>query len=231
MPRPKALFFDVFGTVVDWRGSVAAEMARYFPAADAERLAEGWRALYEPSMAPIREGTRPYTKLDILHRENLETLLAAEGLPRPDAAALQDLTLAWHRLHPWPDSVPGLLRLKTGYTLAALSNGNLALMTDLAKYAGLPWDVILGADWARDYKPAPAVYLQAVEALDLAPGECMMVAAHNGDLAAAQALGLQTAFIRRPTEYGPDQRTDLKPEGDWTCAADSLEALATALGV
>lgn len=235
MTRARALLFDVFGTVVDWRGSIAAALRDWLAAQgidrDAEALASGWRALYDPAMAPIRSGLRGYTRLDVLHRENLETLLKAEGLPMPDAATLHALTHAWHRLEPWPDSVPGLTRLRRGCILATVSNGNLSLMVDLARHGGLPWDAVLGADWARDYKPSPSVYLAAAEALDLAPGACMMVAAHNDDLAAAKALGLQTAFVLRPTEHGPAQTTDLAAEGDWTAVATSMEDLASQLGL
>jgi 2-haloacid dehalogenase len=233
--RPKALLFDVFGTVVDWRGSIAAALRPWLAEAgidrDAAALADAWRARYDPAMAPIRAGTRPYVPLDVLHRENLEAVIAAEGLPDPGAERLQALTRAWHRLEPWPDSVPGLARLKRGAILAPLSNGNLALMVNLARHAGLPWDAVLGADWARDYKPSPRVYLAAAEALDLAPGDCMMVAAHNDDLAAAQALGLRTAFVLRPQEHGPAQRSDLAPSGDWDHCARSMEDLAAQLGL
>lgn len=235
MTRPKALLFDVFGTVVDWRSSVAAEFRDWLAAQgidrDPEALATAWRALYDPAMAPIRDGRRGYTKLDVLHRENLETLLAAEGLPRPDEAELDHLSKVWHRLTPWPDSVPGLTRLKRGCILATLSNGNLSLMVNLARHGGLPWDAVLGADWAQDYKPSPQVYLSAARALDLDAGSCMMVAAHNDDLQAAQALGMQTAFVLRPTEHGPDQSTDLRAEGDWTHVARSMEDLAAQMGL
>lgn len=235
MARPEALLFDVFGTVVDWRSAIAAALADWLAeeglSRDAEALADGWRALYDPAMAPIRAGRRAYVALDVLHRENLERLIAAEGLPPPGEARLQALTRAWHRLEPWSDSVPGLARLKRGSIIAPLSNGNLSLMVNLARHGGLPWDAVLGADWARDYKPSPGVYRAAAEALDLAPGACMMVAAHNDDLAAAQALGLRTAFVLRPREHGPAQSSDLGPTGDWDFCATSLEDLAAQLGV
>lgn len=203
----KALIFDVFGTVVDWRGGVAAFVApalakrglRVAP----EALADAWRAEYQPAMQRIREGGRGYVPLDDLHRENLDRALAALGIDGAfDAAARDALNPAWEALPPWPDVGPGMARLREKFLLAPCSNGSTALMARLARFAGLRWDAILGADVARDYKPKAAVYLASAAALRLEPGEVMMVAAHDGDLEAAHRAGLATAFVPRPGEYG-----------------------------
>ena len=222
MRAPKALFFDVFGTCVDWRSSVIRAVEPFgLPA----RFADDWRARYQPQMETVRSGERPWTVLDVLHRESLDALLAEYGLDL-DEAARAELNLAWHRLDPWPDAVEGLTRLKQRHVIAPVSNGNIALIVDMAKHAGLPWDVVLGAEVARAYKPQPEAYLRSAEALGIAPGEAMMVAAHNGDLDAASRLGLMTAFVPRPTEYGPGQTADLEPEGDWDVVAPDFVALA-----
>jgi 2-haloacid dehalogenase len=222
MATPKALFFDVFGTCVDWRTSVVrAGEAHGLPPS----FADDWRARYQPQLETVRSGARPWTVLDVLHREALDEVLAAHGVDL-SAPARDELNLAWHRLDPWPDTVEGLTRLKERHVVAPVSNGNIALLVDMAKHAGLPWDVILGAEVARAYKPQPEVYLRSAEALGLAPGEAMMVAAHNGDLVAAQALGFMTAFVPRPAEHGPRQTSDLEPEGDWDVVAPDLVALA-----
>jgi len=231
----KALLFDVFGTVVDWRSGVAREMEAFFAtrglAVDAEAFADAWRAKYQPAMEGIRSGGRGYVPLDVLHRENLDATLVEFGLEASvDADARDDLNRAWEKLPPWPDSVPGLTRLKARYAIAPCSNGSIALMTWLGKYGGLPWDVILGADIARDYKPQPATYLASVAALGLTPAEVMMVAAHNNDLAAARAVDLKTAFVPRPTEYGPGQTSDLEPTADWEVVASDFDDLAQKLG-
>ena len=226
----KALLFDVFGTVVDWRSSITREGealgARLGIYADWEAFADDWRGRYQPAMEPIRTGERPYTDLDALHHENLNANLEAYGIDVLSAEDKQGFNRAWHRLDPWPDSVEGLTRLKQGYVIATLSNGGVAIMVNMAKRAGLPWDCILGAPFARQYKPHPDVYLHAADALGLFPWECMMVAAHNGDLRAAQALELRTAFVRRPTEHGPDQTTDLEPTEDWDVIAADIADLA-----
>jgi 2-haloacid dehalogenase len=225
MPTPKALFFDVFGTCVDWRSTVVREAAALgLP----ERFADDWRARYQPQLETVRSGARPWTILDVLHREALDEVLAEHGADL-SAARRDELNGVWHRLDPWPDTVPGLERLKQRFVIAPVSNGNIALLVDMAKHAGLPWDAILGAELARAYKPQPAAYLRSVEALGLAPGEAMMVAAHNGDLHAAGALGLQTAFVPRPSEHGPGQTTDLAPERDYDVVAGDFLALAAAL--
>ncbi len=231
----KALGFDVFGTVVDWRSSVARE-GREFGArhgvtgVDWERFADDWRALYQPSMTRVREGERPWTVLDVLHRESLAALLERDGINGLSEAEADDFNRAWHRLDPWPDVVAGLTRLKQRYILATLSNGNIALMVNMARRASLPWDVILGAEVARAYKPQPEAYLGTARALGLAPAQCMMVAAHNGDLHAAAATGFRTAFVARPAEHGPGQTTDLEPTGDWDIVASDFLDLANQLG-
>ncbi len=230
----KALLFDVFGTVVDWRSGVAREAAACFAErgidVDGAVFADSWRNKYQPAMEKIRSGGRGYVALDVLHRENLDATLAEFGLDAAfDEAARGALNRAWEKLPPWPDSVPGLTALKARYAIAPCSNGSIALMTWLAKYGGLPWDAILGAEIARDYKPQPAVYLASAAALGLAPAEVMMVAAHNGDLDAARAAGLHTGFLPRPIEHGPGQSTDLEPESDWDVIAADLNDLARRL--
>jgi 2-haloacid dehalogenase len=221
---PKALIFDVFGTCVDWRSSVAREVAAVLPQVDATAFAMAWRAEYDPAMARIREGGRGYVPLDDLHLENLHRVAESFGVTAPD-----NLSTAWERLEPWPDVVPGLHSMKAHHIIAPCSNGSIALMTRLAKYGGLLWDCILGADLARDYKPKPAVYLTWCAALRLDPAEVMMVAAHNGDLAAARDAGLATAFVPRVTEYGPNQSEDLAPSDSWDLIASDFNDLARKL--
>ena len=184
-------------------------------------------------MAEIGSGRRPFVRLDVLHRENLEAVLPEFEIDPASVppSELDALNLAWHRLDPWPDSVPGLTRLKRRFIVAPLSNGNIRLMLDMAKRAGLPWDAILGAEVARAYKPSPEAYLRNAEALMLEPEQVCLVAAHNNDLAAARACGLRTAFIPRPSEHGPDQTTDLGPEGDWDASARNVEDFASQLGL
>ncbi|WP_322032733.1 haloacid dehalogenase type II [Paraburkholderia sp. J76] len=229
----KALVFDVFGTVVDWRSGVAREatafLRRHSPNLDAFAFADAWRREYSPSMEEIRSGRRPYVRLDILHRENLLKVLERSGITGATDAEIDELTLAWHRLDPWPDAVGALGRLKRRFIIAPLSNGNIRLMVDIAKRAGLPWDAILGAEVVRAYKPSPQVYTETVDILGLAPAELCLVAAHNGDLAAARRLGLSTAFVLRPTEHGPQQTTDLKAEQAWDFVVNDLNELANRL--
>lgn len=220
----KALIFDVFGTCVDWRGSVAREVAAILPGVDALAFADAWRGEYQPAMERVRAGNRGYVPLDDLHLENLHRVAQRFSVTAPDA-----LNKAWERLDPWPDVVPGLSALRERHIIAPCSNGSIALMTRLARHAHLPWDCILGAEIARDYKPKPAVYLAACAALRLPPDQVMMVAAHNDDLKAARATGLKTAFVPRPTEYGPDQTTDLTPTADWDHIAPDFIALSRAL--
>jgi 2-haloacid dehalogenase len=231
----KALTFDVFGTVVDWRSSIAREgeaLARRRGIANVDwtAFADAWRALYQPSMTRVRKGELPWTKLDDLHRASLDRLLVEFKITGLAEAEVDDLNRAWHRLDPWPDAVPGLARLRRRFVLATLSNGNVALIVDMAKRAGLPWDAVLGAEVARHYKPQPECYLTTADMLGLRPPQCLMVAAHNGDLAAASALGFRTAFVTRPTEHGPGQTTDLRAERAWDVVATSFEDLAGKLG-
>lgn len=233
----RALLFDVFGTVVDWRSGVAREaapfLARHAPGADPAAFADAWRRRYGPAMEEVRSGRRPFVRLDVLHLDNLAAILPEFGV---DPAAiplseLEALNSAWRKLDPWPDSVSGLARLKRRFIIAPLSNGNIRLMLDMAKRAGLPWDAILGAEIAQAYKPSPEAYLRNAEALMLKPENVCLVAAHNGDLAAAQRCGFRTAFIPRPMEHGPDQTADLRPEEDWDAVATDIEDLATQLGL
>ena len=205
---PRALFFDVFGTLVDWRSSVAREAEKILGNLgynlDWTGFADAWRGEYQPGMEEVRAGRIPFSKLDVLHRRNLERLLPRFGLQNLSADALHELNLAWHRLDAWPEVPAALKRLKRKFLIAPVSNGNISLMVDLARRNDLAWDAILGAEVAGDYKPKPRVYLAACAAFDLAPGECMMVAAHSKDLAAAAACGLHTGHIARVNEYGPN---------------------------
>ncbi|KZF02296.1 MULTISPECIES: haloacid dehalogenase type II [unclassified Rhodococcus (in: high G+C Gram-positive bacteria)] len=226
----KALLFDVFGTVVDWRTSVAREVESLCgPDIDSHAFADRWRSLYQPAMEQVRSGNRPFTRLDVLHLESLRVVLSEFDVQLDDSD-VASLNHAWHRLDPWPDSVSGLTRLRTEFIIAPLSNGNISLLLDMAKNAGLPWDAILGAEPVRAYKPMPDAYLRTADILGLEPSECMMVAAHNSDLAAAADCGFATAFVARPLEHGPRQTTDLAAESDWNHSVDSIDSLATQLG-
>jgi 2-haloacid dehalogenase len=231
----KALVFDTFGTVVDWRTSVAEQMEQLAKRKgikiDAIKFAETWRAGYGPSMNRVRTGELRWTKLDDLHRMILDKLLGDFGITGLSEDEKKDLNRAWHRLHPWPDAVSGLTRLKKKFIIAPLSNGNIGLMTDLAKYGGLPWDCILGAELVHHYKPDPEVYRSAAEFLDLERGQVMMVAAHLGDLRAAKAQGLRTGFVTRPLEFGPNGKPDLQPDSSVEIAAKDFDDLAAQLGV
>jgi 2-haloacid dehalogenase len=230
----QALLFDVFGTVVDWRSSIIAELTRFGAdkgiAADWAQFADDWRALYQPAMEEVRSGRRAWTILDVLHRESLEKLMAKYEISGLSEAEKDHINRVWHRLEPWPDVVVGLARLKTRYIIGTLSNGNVGLLTRMAKHAGLPWDVVLGAETARAYKPLPQAYAASAALLNLEPGQVMLVAAHNGDLAAAAAVGLATAFVARPHEHGPHQKADVKAERDWDVVVDSFTGLASAMG-
>jgi 2-haloacid dehalogenase len=230
----KALVFDTFGTVVDWRTSVAAEVAALAKqkglSVDAAKFADAWRAGYGPSMNRVRTGELPWTKLDALHRMTLDRILVEFRIDGLAEAEKVSLNRAWHRLRPWPDAVAGLTRLKKKFTIAPLSNGNISLMTDLAKHAGLPWDVILGAEVAHHYKPDPEVYQSAADILDLQASSVMMVAAHLGDLRAAKGVGLKTAFVTRPLEYGPDGKPDLRADASVDLSAKDFNDLAGQLG-
>jgi 2-haloacid dehalogenase len=213
--------FDTFGTVVDWRSGISREVAAFFLrhgiAVDADVFSDEWRRRYEPAMEPIRSGSRPFVRLDILHHENLEGSFRHFGIDpaRFSPDEISALNLAWHRLDPWPDVLDGLQRLAASFLIAPLSNGNVSLLTNMAKRAKLPWDCILGAEVVRRYKPDPRCYLETADVLGLEPEQCVMVAAHNDDLAAAAATGMRTAFVVRPQEHGPGQDRDLHPEGPW----------------
>ena len=231
----KALLFDVFGTVVDWRSSLIGDFMSLGKTrgidVDWTALVDGWRGEYVASMEEVRRHPeRGYVILDVLHRRSLEKLVEKFSIKCLSDADLDHLTKGWHRLHPWPDSVAGLTRLKTKYIIAPLSNGNVALLTNMAKFAGLPWDLVMSAELFQHYKPDPETYLGAARLLGLKPGEVMMVAAHNYDLKAAQSLGLKTAFVPRPAEYGPLQKADFAATGDWDIVAKDFGSIADRLG-
>lgn len=229
---PKALFFDVFGTLVDWRTGVAREArAILAPRDELDWLAfaVAWRAEYQPAMEEVRSGKVPFARLDVIHRRMLERIVPRFKLEALGEEARRRLVLAWHRLDAWPDVPPGLAKLCSKFLLAPVSNGNISLMVDLARRNAFPWDAILGAEIAGDYKPKPRVYLAAAEALALEPGECMMVAAHGYDLSAAAACGLKTAHVARPDEYGPGTG-ESEPKVPVDVAVKSLEDLARELG-
>ena len=211
--NPKVLAFDVFGTVVDWHGSIVAEVSTLLPPVDPIAFASAWRAGYKPAMARVRSGELGWTKIDDLHRMILDTVLVDFRVNHLTEEQKKDLNRVWHRLKPWADTVEGLLKLKQNYTIVTLSNGNLGLLADMAKNAGLPWDLILSAEVFRHYKPDPETYLGVCQTFDLKPEQVMLVAAHKDDLQAAHACGLQTAFVERPLEFGPKHtRTDLGKE-------------------
>ena len=230
----RALTFDVFGTTVDWRSGVAAEARRLGALkgvnADWERLADLWRALYMPSMNRVRSGELPWTNFDRLHRTSLDQVLRDVGAEGFDAAAREELTLAWERLPPWPDTVQGLTRLGRRFTVSTLSNGNRAQQTALMKFAGLPFQRVLSAEDFQHYKPDAEVYLGAASALGLDAGQVMMVAAHKADLRAAQAVGMRAAFVERPLEKGPDGGADLLPDPQADVQATNFMDLADKLG-
>ena len=231
--KAKALLFDVFGTVVNWRLGITRDFTTHFQTYpcnhNPETIADAWRSQYQVSMEPIRSGRRGYVDLDTLHTENLEVVADAFQLELGTPEEKKWLIKAWHRLPCWPDSVSGIRALQRRFICASQSNGHIALAVNLARYNQFAWDVILGSEVVRTYKPAPEAYTRASEALGLRPEDCMMVAAHNYDLKAAQEVGFQTAFIRRPTEHGPDQRIDLEATGCWDMCAESLTDLANQL--
>jgi 2-haloacid dehalogenase len=230
----QALVFDVFGTVVDWRGSIIREGRRLARAkglrVDWAAFADAWRGGYRPAMARVRSGELPWSSIDALHLMILEDLLKRFRIRGLSGEEVQQLNRAWHRLRPWPDARAGLRRLKRDHVIATLSNGNVALLTDLAKFGALPWDCILSAELFRRYKPDPQVYLGAAALLDVAPRRLMMVAAHKDDLHAARGCGLRTAFVRRPLEFGRGARPDLKDEPAFDVNADDFLDLADQLG-
>jgi 2-haloacid dehalogenase len=233
MTSIQAMFFDVFGTLVNWRAGVAREAERLLGRSghnlDWTAFADAWRGEYQPGMEEVRSGRIPFCKLDELHRRNLQRFMPRFGLRDLSDGEVRELTLAWHRLDAWPDVPAALARLKKKYLLAPVSNGNISLMVDLARRNNLPWDAILGAEVAGDYKPKPRVYLAACEAFDLKPEQCMMVAAHSSDLAAAAACGLRTGHIARPNEHGPGTG-EARPTVPVDVAGTDLADLADKLG-
>ncbi len=234
----RALVFDVFGTVVDWRGGVAREAAPVLarhgaPGLDPLAFAVAWRQQYLTVMPDVRSGKRAFTRLDALHAETLRPALSLFGID-PDGvpeAELTDLTHAWHRLPPWPDAVAGLSRLRARFIIAPHSNGNVILLTNMAKHAGLPWDVILGAEVVRAYKQAPEAYLRTADILAMRPEEVCVVSAHNSDLGSARRLGLRTCFVPRPREHGTGQTSDLAAEQDWDLVASDFGQVADRVGL
>jgi len=229
----RALVFDTYGTLVDWRTSVLDELTELVRthrlAIEPASFLEAWRACYRAGMDEVNAGARPWTSVETIYRRRLDELLAQRGIALAEDD-VSHLNTVWWRLRPWPDTVPGLTRLKARYIISPLSNASFAGMVHLARFARLPWDCVITAENARYYKPRPEVYRTALELLAMAPGEVMLVAAHNYDLAAARSHGMRTAFVPRPTEYGPGQTTDLAPESDWDVVAKDVEDLARALG-
>lgn len=232
--QPVAIVFDTFGSVVDWRGSLITELTAFGQErgvnADWTALVDAWRGSYHPSMDRVRKGQQPWTVLDDLHRASLNRLVEEFGIRGLSEADMQHLNLGWHRLKPWPDSVMGLARLKRKFVIGPLSNGNVALLTNMAKHAGIPWDVVFGSDLFQHFKPDPETYLGVAKLLGLEPGQLMMGAAHNNDLAAARKCGLMTGFFPRPTEYGPHQSRDFAAEQEWDVVATDIEDMAAKLG-
>lgn len=228
----KALFFDVFGTLVDWRSGVAREAQKILATPghefDADAFADAWRGEYQTGLEEVRSGRLPFCKLDVVHRRNLEVILPRFNMTKAPEDKLRDLNLAWHRLDAWPDVAGGLSRLRRKFLLAPVSNGNISLMVDLARRNEFPWDAVLGSELARDYKPKEQVYLAACSAFDLQPSQCMMVAAHSSDLAAAADAGLATAHIARPNEYGAG-RGEAEPKIAVDAAVSGIDALADRL--
>jgi 2-haloacid dehalogenase len=226
----QVLAFDIFGTVVDWHGSIVREMQVLYPQVDANAFALAWRAGYQPAMTRVRSGELGWTLIDALHRLILDDLLPQFGLTHLSEAERVHLNRVWHRLDAWPDSVAGLKRLKQRFTICSLSNGNLGLLTNMAKRAGLPWDCVLSAEVFRAYKPDPATYLGVAQVFDLGPHQVMLCAAHHDDLTAARSCGLHTAYIERPMEFGASQIKDVSPQAGNDLHAHDLMALADLLG-
>jgi 2-haloacid dehalogenase len=231
---PRALAFDTFGTVVDWRTSIIGELDEFGKARGIQRdwqaFADNWRKGYLPAMDRVRKGELPWTKIDDLHRMILDDLLREADVTGISDSDVDHLNRAWHRLAPWPDSVSGLTRLKERFLITTLSNGNLSLLTNMAKRAGLPWDCVISAELFHHYKPDPEAYLGTAELLDVAPGELMLVAAHPGDLRAARETGLMTGYVARPLEYGPNQRPHRFDDDEFDVTATDFLDLAAQLG-
>ena len=232
--KPVAIVCDTFGSVVDWRGSLIAELTAFGSErginADWTALVDAWRAAYHPSMDRVRKGEQPWTVLDDLHRASLDRLIEQFGIRGLSEADLRHINLGWHRLKPWPDALSGLARLKRKFIIGPLSNGNVALLTNMAKHARIPWDVVFGSDMFQHFKPDPETYLGVAKLLGLEPGQLMMGAAHNNDLAAARKCGLMTGFFPRHTEYGPHQKRDFAAEQEWDVVATDIEDMAAKLG-
>lgn len=230
----KVIAFDVFGTVVDWYSGIAAEAERLLPGVEGSAFALAWRAGYQPAMKSVMErlaaGEGGFTLLDELHMGILEGVLRDFGIRELDAARQRELNKAWHRLPAWPDAVEGLARLKRKYIICTLSNGNIGLLTEMAKNAGLPWDCVLSAEVFKAYKPDPRTYLGVAAVFDVTPSQVMLAAAHHDDLAAARTCGLRTGYIERPLEFGPDRPKDVSPRADNTLHARDIGALADLLG-
>ena len=230
LKKPQVIAFDIFGTVVDWHGSIAAEVQKLQLPVDANAFATAWRKGYQPAMARVRSGELPWTKIDDLHRMILDAILDDFGITTLSESSKRHLNLVWHRLNPWPDTVRGLTQLKSNFTIVTLSNGNLGLLANMAKNASLPWDLILSAEVFKHYKPDPETYLGVAEIFDLPPHAVMLAAAHKDDLLAAHNCGLQTAFIERPLEFGPDHtRQDLHQESFTNYHAKDILDLAIQL--
>jgi 2-haloacid dehalogenase len=230
----KAIVFDTFGTISDWRSSIAAEGARIaaqrgLSVFDGDAFARAWRAGYRPGMARVISGERDWVPVDVIHRERLDEIIPDFGLDMLNEEERVHLNEAWHRINPWADSIPGLLRLKKAYLIAPLSNGSLVLLSSMAKRAGIPWDFVFSSDMHKAYKRDPKVYQNAIALLGFEPHEVMMGAAHNDDLEAAREQGMRTAYINRPTEYGIDQTKDFEATSDWDIIADSVEGVADAM--
>ena len=230
----KVCIFDVFGTVVDWRGSLIEDLPKlgrkYGMDTDWTSFADDWRGLYQPQMSRVRKGELPWTRIDDLHKEAFEMLLQKRGLKHPGEEGAWEFTHLWHKLRPWPDSVEGIGKMKNKFVVATLSNGNVALLINMAKNSGIPWDHCFSGETFKHYKPDPESYLGVVDSMYLKPEQVMLVAAHNNDLAAAQKCGLSTGFVLRPGEHGPGQTRDLKAEGDWNAVGTSMIDLAKKLG-
>lgn len=227
---PQILAFDVFGTVVDWHGSILREMAERYPHVDGDAFALAWRKGYQPAMDLVRQGQLGWTRMDALHRRILDGILPQFGLGDMPEAERAELNRVWHRLSPWPDAVAGLQRLKRRFVITPLSNGNIALLTYMAKNAGLPWDCVLSAEVFKAYKPDPAAYLGVADVFEVEPAAVMLVAAHHSDLAAARRCGLQTAYVQRPQEYGANQPKDVTPQPGNTYHCRDFLDLADQLG-
>jgi 2-haloacid dehalogenase len=234
MNNVKALVFDTFGTVVDWRSSIIRELTdlgrKSAIQVDWEAFTDAWRAGYAPGMERIRLGHGPWANLDVVHRERLKELLSEFRINGLTETEKDRVAKIWHRLNPWPDAINGLNRLKERFTISTFSNGSFPCLVNMAKFAGLPWDCIFSADIVQHYKPDPETYRGIITLLDLTPNAVMIVAAHNYDLRHGRMHGMRTGYVNRPTEHGPNQRTDLRAEDDWDIVVNNFDELANELG-